>query len=382
MTETVGRDSERLVSLLLTGDVMTGRGIDQILPHAGDPMLYERHATSAMNYVTLAERAHGPIPRPVPLDYVWGDALAELTHQEHDISLINLETAITARGRPVPKGINYRMHPANVGVLAAARISACILANNHVLDWGRAGLTDTIAALKEAGIGIVGAGRDDGEATAPLVMQLRNGGRIIVLALGCRDSGIPPSWRAGHDRPGLNLLPDLSEQRIEGIAKEEIAKTIRAIKRNGDIAVVSIYWGGNWGREIPDPQRTFAHALIEQAAVDVIHGHSSHHPKAIEIHNGKLILYGCGDFLNDYEGIGGPKAYRSDLALLYRTKIRAADGHLSSLDMLPFRICRFRLQRADHDEAEWLAATLTRDSARLGLRIALQSDGTLQLRRS
>jgi poly-gamma-glutamate synthesis protein (capsule biosynthesis protein) len=67
-----------LLRLFLCGDVMTGRGIDQILPHAGNPVLYERHMKSATGYVELAEEANGPIWKPVEYSYIWGDALAEL----------------------------------------------------------------------------------------------------------------------------------------------------------------------------------------------------------------------------------------------------------------------------------------------------------------
>jgi poly-gamma-glutamate synthesis protein (capsule biosynthesis protein) len=65
-------------TLFLCGDVMLGRGIDQILPHPGDPRLYESYVKSAATYVELAERRNGPIPKPVDFEYVWGDVLAEL----------------------------------------------------------------------------------------------------------------------------------------------------------------------------------------------------------------------------------------------------------------------------------------------------------------
>ena len=56
--------------------------------------------------------------------------------------------------------------------------------------------------------------------------------------------------------------------------------------------VVSIYWGPNWGYPIPKDQRRLAHALIEEAGISIVHGHSSHHAKAIEIYRERLILYG------------------------------------------------------------------------------------------
>ena len=138
--------------LFLCGDVMTGRGIDQALPHPVDPVLYEPYVRDAREYVDLAEKANGPIPRPVSFDYIWGDALQELERASVDLRIINLETAITSEETPWPdKGIHYRMHPLNIGCLSAARISACALANNHVLDWGYSGLSETLRSLDAAG---------------------------------------------------------------------------------------------------------------------------------------------------------------------------------------------------------------------------------------
>ena len=123
--------------LFLCGDVMTGRGIDQALPHPLNPVLYEPYVRDAREYIALAEKTHGPIPGPLSIDYVCGDALQELDRAKVDLRIANLETAITSAETPWPhKGIHYRMHPQNVGCLSAARITACALANNHVLDWG------------------------------------------------------------------------------------------------------------------------------------------------------------------------------------------------------------------------------------------------------
>src|SRR4029453_6689562 len=125
------------VTFFLCGDVMTGRGIDQILPHPSRPQLFEPYVRSAVEYVNLAERANGPIARPVDYAYVWGDALAELERVRPDARIVNLETAVTASDDAWSgKGIHYRMHPANVSCLTVAKLDCCCLANNHVLDWG------------------------------------------------------------------------------------------------------------------------------------------------------------------------------------------------------------------------------------------------------
>jgi poly-gamma-glutamate synthesis protein (capsule biosynthesis protein) len=123
-----------LVDIFLRGDVMTGRGIDQILPHPSNPTIYEPAKSSAVAYIELAERVSGPIRRPVGFAYIWGDALDEIRDRHPAVKLVNLETSITTSESPEPKGINYRMNPANVVCLTAAGINCCALANNHVLD--------------------------------------------------------------------------------------------------------------------------------------------------------------------------------------------------------------------------------------------------------
>src|SRR5215475_14437759 len=116
------RHNMSAISLFLCGDVMTGRGIDQVLPHPVNPVLYEPYLHDAREYVELAETAHGPISRPVACDYIWGDALEELERAGVDSRIVNLETSITTAEQACPKGINYRMHPDNIGCISAARI--------------------------------------------------------------------------------------------------------------------------------------------------------------------------------------------------------------------------------------------------------------------
>ncbi|MCL4799762.1 MAG: CapA family protein [Burkholderiales bacterium] len=364
------------VTLFVCGDVMTGRGIDQILPHPGAPHLFEPYVRSALEYVELAERASGPIARPAEFAYVWGEALAELERARPAARIVNLETAVTTSEDAWPgKGIHYRMHPANVPCLTAAKLDCCVLANNHVLDWGRRGLGDTLATLHAAGLATAGAGRDAAAAAAPATIRLPDGRRVLVFAFGMESSGVGADWAAGKGRPGVCVLPDLSARSVE-----EIAGRVRAAKGTGDVAVVSIHWGGNWGYDIGRAERAFAHGLIDTAGVDVVHGHSSHHPKGIEVHRDKLILYGCGDFLNDYEGIGGYEAFRAELTLMYFPTVDAASGRLLRLALTPMRVRRFRLERASDEAARWLAAMLGREGKKLGTRVERESGGTLALR--
>jgi poly-gamma-glutamate synthesis protein (capsule biosynthesis protein) len=362
------------ITLFLCGDVMTGRGIDQILPHPSDPTLHESFVLNALGYVALAESAHGAIPRRVAPEYIWGDALAELARVTLDARIVNLETSVTTSDDWLDKGINYRMHPANVTCLTAAGIDCCVLANNHVLDWGRAGLVETLDTLGAAGLRTAGAGRNRAEARAFAEIPLARGGRVLVAAFGMPSSGVPPQWAATDDAPGVEVLEDLSDRNAD-----RIARGVRAVKRPGDVVVASIHWGGNWGYAIGRAERRFAHRLIDAAGIDVVHGHSSHHPKAIEVHAGKLVLYGCGDFVNDYEGISGYESYRGDLSFMYFPTLDAATGALVRLELVPTQMRRFRVQRASREDAEWLAALLSREGRQFGTGARVREDGRIEL---
>ena len=372
MPERAGETRSDGATMFLCGDVMLGRGIDQILPHPGDPALHERFVSSAWSYVELAEAASGPIPHSVAYAYVWGDALDALRRVNPAVRIVNLETSITASAHFDPKGINYKMHPANIRVLTVAAIDCCVLANNHVLDWGQAGLSETLRTLEEAGIRLAGAGRSAEQAAAPAILPRAGRARVLVFAFGARSSGIPPTWAAERGRPGVNLLRDLSERTVEGIAA-----SVQAVRRHGDLLVASIHWGGNWGYEVPPEQIAFAHGLIERAGFDVIHGHSSHHPKAVEVYQGRPILYGCGDFLNDYEGIAGEEGFRPDLAVMYLPRLASPGGTLVEFPLEVFQIRRFRLQRVSRADTAWLQARLDRESRRFGTRVELREENTL-----
>lgn len=369
------------IRIFLCGDVMTGRGIDQALPHPGNPVLHESYVRDAREYVRLAEAANGPIERPLSFASIWGDALEALDRSGPDVRIINLETSVTSsedawRG----KGIHYHMNPQNIGCLTAAQIDCCCLANNHVLDWGYGGLRETLAALDHAGITRAGAGANATEARAPATIEVRGKGRVLVFSMASTTGGTPAEWAATGDRPGVNLLKDLSVETARRVADE-----IRDAKRPGDVAVTSIHWGANWGYDVPSEQIRFAHLLVEEG-VDIVHGHSSHHVKAIEPYRNGLILYGCGDFLNDYEGIRGYENFRADLRLMYLVTVdphhgRGREGSgLLETRLVPMQVRRFRLNHASQAEASWLCDLLNRLGAPFATELQLEGDNSTTLR--
>ena len=362
------------ITIALCGDVMTGRGVDQVLPHPGDPALREAWVRDAREYVELAERKNGPITRPVPLTGIWGDALAELELAAPRARVINLETSVTTSADFwAGKEIHYRMHPANAGLLAAARIDVCTLANNHVLDFGVAGLLETLRVVRATGVTTAGAGADFEEALAPARIPVGDGA-LLVFSLGSVTSGVPPAWAARADRPGVAWLP-VPDERAAAAVAERIARE----RAPGDRVIVSVHMGSNWGWSVPAEQVRFAHALIE-AGADIVHGHSSHHVRPIELHRGKLVLHGCGDFLNDYEGISGYERYRGDLALLWVARIDPGDGRLIELVATPMQIRQLRPRYASDVDRLWLFDTLARISGAAGARLHLGGDGRIRLR--
>ena len=219
--------------VLLTGDVMLGRGVDQLHAVANDPAIPDRFGRDAVDFVRLAEARNGPIERPVAPDYVWGEALDALAPFETALRIVNLETAITTAPVFDPsKRIHYRMHPANIAVLKAFAPDCCVLANNHVLDWGEDGLRETVSTLDEAGIAHAGAGLDAHEAWRPAILPLSDGTRVIVLAMGDMSSGVPGRWAATPERPGLAVLVRQVEPTLA-----HVAGIIAQVKRPRDIAM-------------------------------------------------------------------------------------------------------------------------------------------------
>jgi poly-gamma-glutamate synthesis protein (capsule biosynthesis protein) len=334
-----------VVKIFLCGDVMIGRGIDHILPYPCDPKIYEPFVKDARDYVKFAEEINGKIDYPVSFDYIWGDALKEIEKEKVDLRIINLETTITTSENFEPKGINYRMNPKNIDVLKVFKVDVACLANNHILDFGEEGLLETIETLNKNGILTVGAGKNIEEAEKPAIVWGRATSPILIFNYADVSSGVPIWWEAKRDKTGVNFL------------KSDVPKLITKYSNVGrpNIVIFSIHWGPNWGYEIAKEQRDFAHRLIDEANVDLIFGHSSHHFKGIETYKGKFIIYGAGDFINDYEGIEGYEEFGGDLVLGYIWEV-------NKLTLLPFKIKKFRLNNCSQEEIGWIFNVLKRES--------------------
>ena len=216
------RAEDGAVTLLLCGDVMLGRGVDQILPHPGDPTLRERSVRDARTYVSLAAEVNGSIPQPVDWSWPWGDALELLArdrlrrpdHQSgnqhhHQLGLRSWQ------GRPLPDAPGQRSRSPSI-----VQPDVCVLANNHVLDFGRRGLLETLDVLAAAGLRTAGAGRSLAEAAAPAVVPTRRSeGRVVVFAFGTPSSGVPQDWAAAVNRAGINLIAPLTDAAADELCR-------------------------------------------------------------------------------------------------------------------------------------------------------------------
>ncbi len=357
---------------------MLGRALDALMPHPSDPRLLEGSSASPEAHLLRIGSAYGHRKRPIAPEEVWSDLLAELGWRKPDLRLINLECAITASDDIQPRPFPVRMHPRNLPFLQAIAPDFCSLANNHTLDWGVSGLRETCKVLERAGIATAGVGENLHQAQSPAVLPGSDGRRVLVFALTSLFAGSPMSWRAGSEKPGQWVLPAFTESSLA-----EVLEAIARYRRERDIVIVSAHWGGNWSREIDDGLRQFSHGLID-GGIDLIHGHSSHHVRPFEVYKGRLILYGCGDLLNDYcyEVVESKRLlcrrarYRPDLELAYFADLDS-DGALRSLTMVPFRLQSLSLHRASDDETDWLATALSSKAEMRGNAVVTRAGDTL-----
>jgi poly-gamma-glutamate capsule biosynthesis protein CapA/YwtB (metallophosphatase superfamily) len=237
-----------------------------------------------------------------------------------------------------PKRFNFRMHPAGLDVLKVADITCVNLANNHVLDFGRRGLLDTLDYLHAEHIATCGAGIHAAAAMAPAIQPLPGGRRMVVFGLACLDAGCQPSDQALHYRPGIQLLAELhanSERAKVSDAISRVCAIIDRYRQPDDFIALSIHWGGNWPKGIPASYRSFAHHCIDHLGVNLIHGHSAHGPMEIERHGSGLILYGCGDVFNDYEGRPDLRELRVNKGMLYILDINHSTHRIETCHYLP-----------------------------------------------
>ena len=298
------------MQILFAGDVMLGRLVNKVLANA-------------------------------QFTYVWGNTIDII--KRADFSLINLECAVSSNGKEWNKTFkvfHFRANLDAIQVLNSASIDYVSLANNHILDYDVEALLDTLDILDKNNISHSGAGRNLKEAFKPAIIEkklkpntsnnhnyyynvdkkelnnndcddnLKNTIRIGLISLTDNE----PGWEAKDDFAGINYIPiTLEPDRYYYRLQNYIEKA----KKQSDLVIVSSHVGPHF-RETPSMKYVnFAHKIIDLGA-DIYWGHSNHMPQGIELYkhnnNNKIILYDCGDFIDDY---AIDSNYRNDLSFIY-----------------------------------------------------------------
>lgn len=238
-----------------------------------------------------------------------------------DVTMVNLETAVTERGTGAPKEFNFRAPAAAFAALRDAGVDVVTLANNHGMDYGEEGLLDTLAAAADpaTGLPLVGAGLDVDEAYAPFRLTVR-GQRISVFgASRVTDGHLVEPWTATGDRPGLAVAEDPTRL-IEAVAAE---------RGQTDTLVVYLHWGRERESCPISDQPEVADALIA-AGADVIVGSHAHVPLAGGLRGGSYVHYGLGNFV--FGSAGGPSAEAGVL------RLRMTGRRVDAAEWVPVRL--------------------------------------------
>ncbi|MDT3434737.1 CapA family protein [Haloarcula sp. 1CSR25-25] len=291
---------------------------------------------------------------------VWGSMLDRL--RSLDGFVANLECCVSDRGEPRPgRRFHFRATPEwAVPALARAGVSCAGLANNHLLDFGPAALTDTPAHLADSDIASAGAGESRSGAFEPAVVDI-DGLSVAVVAVTDQS----PSYAAGRDSPGTAYAP---LDPTHPLTRRRVGSALAAARdADPDLLVVTAHWGPNWVTEPGETQQAFARWLVDSGA-DVVHGHSAHVLQGVEVYRGRPILYDTGNFVDDYAVKDG---YRNDRSFLF--ELRIEDGRLAALELTPVENAYTQVGRADEAVAEWLRETLREHSRPFGT--AIERDG-------
>ncbi len=247
---TAAAAGEPTARVLLVGDVMTGRGLTDLLASRPDDV-----------FAGVRHLITGP-----------------------DVAAANLESPLTIRPHSSPNENQLQADPATAVTLSAAGFDVLSLPNNHTMDSGAAGLLDTIAAAREAGLLTVGAGDEEASAYAPLVIS-SNGIDVGFLAFDATGVG-----DAAGTEPGLARWD-------EGRARAGVA----GLREDVDVVIVSVH-GGTEYLPVTDPGMAAIAATLTAAGADIIWGHGAHVVQPVASESGAIVATSLGNFLFDQAG--------------------------------------------------------------------------------
>lgn len=238
---------------------------------------------------------------------------------ESDLTIVNLETAVTTRGTAEPKQYLFKAPPSAYQAVRAAGVDAVSLGNNHVLDYGRVGLADSVTHAAAAGVPVFGAGATAAQAWAPWLVEV-NRTKLAFIGIS-QVHELESSWVATDARAGVAHARDA----------ERSAQAVRDAAQQADFVVVYMHWGRE-GRDCPTAEmRTFAQ-LLADAGADLIVGTHAHLLLGDGWLGDTFVAYGLGNFLwwwND--------AYSNDTGVL---RVTLRDRRIAGTELIPAHIDR------------------------------------------
>ncbi|WP_063783102.1 CapA family protein [Streptomyces sp. XY431] len=202
-----------------------------------------------------------------------------------DLSVLNLETAITERGAPEPKTYTFRTSPKALTALKDSGVDVVSLANNHAVDFGADGLADTLAAKASSPLPIVGFGRNSQEAYAPYVTTVR-GVKVAVVAASQVEDLTNQKWRAGANKPGIASALD----------QAAVVKAVEEAKKQAPVVLVYLHWGEE-GKACPTGAQTGIAKRLAAAGATAVVGTHAHTMVGSGMLGSTYIGYGFGNFL-------------------------------------------------------------------------------------
>jgi poly-gamma-glutamate capsule biosynthesis protein CapA/YwtB (metallophosphatase superfamily) len=250
-----------------------------------------------------------------------GTAFGEIatTLAEADVTMINLETAVTTRGQPEPKQFLFRAPPSTYAAVKAAGVDVVSLANNHALDYGQQGLADTVEAARAAGVPAVGAGLDTAAAHAPWTTTVR--GTTIAFLGFSQVHELWQRWRATDTRPGIAMAHD----------RDRAVAAVRAARQIADTVVVYVHWGRE-GEECPTGEMRGFAATMADAGADIVVGTHAHLLLGETWLGRTYVQYGLGNFLWWRDD-----AFSNDTGVL---RVTLRDGRVAGTELVPAVISR------------------------------------------
>ena len=227
--------------------------------------------------VLASKLADSPSTLLAPIERVLGAA---------DIAVVNLETAVTNSGAAAAKTFVFRTPTSAFAALRGGAIDVASMANNHGMDFGEAGLRDSLAAAKRYRFPVIGIGLDGKRAYAPYRETVRGQRIAILAATQVLDDHLIDAWTAGPRKPGL----------ASAKAVPRLLQEVRRARRTADTVVVFLHWGVELERCPTSDQRKLARQLVAAGADIVVGGHA-HRLLGAGRMGRALVGYGLGNFV-------------------------------------------------------------------------------------